>query len=119
MERVVWNLLDNAVKYSGTGAPIVVRVGCVGTGVHFSVADRGVGIGAADRERIFERFVRGATATSTTPGSGLGLAICRAVVNVHGGTLTVQSEPGRGSTFCVDLPARAALGDVVQTELSA
>jgi signal transduction histidine kinase len=119
MERVVWNLLDNAVKYSAAGTPIVVHVRCAPTGVRFSVVDHGIGISAADRERIFERFVRVGRLTNSTSGCGLGLAICRAVVNVHGGSLTVESEPSHGSTFSVDLPTRAVLSDPIAHELTA
>jgi signal transduction histidine kinase len=107
MERVIWNLLDNAAKYSPPEMPIRVHVGSRSETVYFKVVDGGVGIGAAEREQIFQRFYRG-TATETASGCGLGLAICRAVVDVHGGTIDVQSELGHGSTFTVELPARAA-----------
>ncbi len=76
-----------------------------------AVADTGVGIPAADRERVFERFFRTAIATrQVIPGTGLGLAIARDIADAHHGTITVDSEEGRGSTFTVRLPLRAAAG---------
>jgi signal transduction histidine kinase len=104
MERVIWNLLDNAAKYSPRQAPIRVQVGSISDTVYFSVIDFGTGIALSEREHIFERFYRGTT-TETTAGCGLGLAICRAVVDVHGGTISVQSSLGSGSTFTVELPS--------------
>ena len=71
-----------------------------------TVSDTGLGIPAADRERIFERFFRTASATEhVIPGTGLGLTISKAIVEAHGGSIAVDSEEGRGATFTVRLPA--------------
>jgi two-component system sensor histidine kinase SenX3 len=77
-------------------------------GAELSVEDEGMGIPAADRARIFEKFFRGAGAASAIGGTGLGLAVAREIVTSHGGRIEVDSEPGRGSTFTVRLPRVAA-----------
>ena len=101
------NLLDNAVKYSGDSKLINVRLARENRFVSISVADGGVGIPDEDRERIFERFHRVSTGlVHDVKGSGLGLAIVKHIVEAHGGKVAVQSEPGRGSTFTVLLPAK-------------
>jgi two-component system sensor histidine kinase SenX3 len=80
--------------------------------VEISVTDQGVGIDAADRERIFERFYRADPARSReTGGTGLGLAIVKHIVSNHGGEVTVWSQPGAGSTFTIRLPMAAAMAD--------
>ncbi|MEO8190373.1 MAG: PAS domain S-box protein [Acidobacteriota bacterium] len=106
LDQVVTNLLTNAVKF-GPGQPILVRVGRENGLAELSVRDRGIGIAAADQERIFERFERAVSERSYS-GIGLGLWIARQLVNAHGGSITVESEPGRGSTFRVRLPPEAA-----------
>jgi PAS domain S-box-containing protein len=107
VERVVVNLLSNAIKYSPVGGVIDVRVAraCDETGCMaiLSVTDPGVGIPAGDRERIFERFQR-ATNVRTIAGTGIGLSGVRRIVELHGGTITVESVEGKGSTFTVCLP---------------
>jgi signal transduction histidine kinase len=105
LEHVVLNLLENAVKY-GPDAGNAVRVGVRADGVHavLTVADRGAGIARADLPHIFDKFYRGRVDGPTRRGFGLGLAIVRAVVEAHGGGVTVASEPGRGSVFTVALP---------------
>jgi len=102
----VYNLLDNAVKYSPQGSVVEVRGRQDGEWVEISVRDRGIGIPEADLEHIFERFYRveGAKARHLG-GSGLGLAIVRHVVGTHGGEVRVESEEGEGSTFVLRLPA--------------
>jgi excisionase family DNA binding protein/PAS domain S-box-containing protein len=107
MERVVANLLDNAVKYAPDGGPITVRLtrehGAAPEAV-IAVQDQGIGIPAADLPHIFERFRRGGNAVGHFGGTGLGLASVRAIVEQHGGTVTVESQEGVGSTFTVRLP---------------
>ena len=108
------NLVSNAVKYSGDGKNVLVEVQATPELVSILVVDQGIGIAAKDHQRIFERFYRVDRARSrTTGGSGLGLSIVRHVVSNHGGTVSVASEEGRGSTFTVVLPREhAATGNV-------
>jgi signal transduction histidine kinase len=101
------NLVDNAVKYSGTERVITIDARRDGERLALSVADRGVGIPAAEHGRIFEKFYRvGQSETQGRRGSGVGLALVRHVVQAHGGEVTVQSAPGRGSRFTLWLPLR-------------
>src|SRR5579871_1612364 len=100
--RVLRNLLANAQKYSSEHGRIVVRLEEDAERVRISVADDGPGIRPEDQERIFERFYR--VSGSAAVGTGLGLAIARGLVELHGGTLSVTSAPGSGSTFTVSLP---------------
>jgi two-component system sensor histidine kinase SenX3 len=74
--------------------------------VTIAVRDTGIGVAVADQERIFEKFVR--IAPAATPGTGLGLPISRELARLHGGDLTVASDPGRGSTFPVSIPPASA-----------
>jgi two-component system sensor histidine kinase MprB len=99
LERAVLNLLDNAVKYSPSGAPIEVTV----RDGEVIVADHGPGVAEEDVPRIFDRFYRSAAARSK-PGAGLGLAIVREAARAHGGDATVESSP-RGASFRLTLPA--------------
>jgi len=101
----VSNLLDNAVAYSPSGTRVAVGVHDREEVVEVTVSDQGVGIDAADRERIFERFYRADPARSReTGGTGLGLAIVKHIISNHGGEVTVWSQLGAGSTFTVRLP---------------
>jgi PAS domain S-box-containing protein len=105
IERVLVNLLENAAKYSDEGTTIKVQAARRGQEVVFSISDQGVGIPAASREAIFQRFVRLRNpATLSKPGTGLGLALCKAIVDFHGGRIWVESETGKGSTFFFTLP---------------
>jgi signal transduction histidine kinase len=103
LEQVIANLLDNAVKYSGSIKEITVRVRAERTLAIVEVADRGVGVSPADQARIFERFYR-APSASHRPGFGLGLPIVRELVHAHSGQVLLTSTPGVGSTFRVSLP---------------
>jgi len=106
--RALTNLLDNAVRYSEEGATVVVSVERLETFTSISVRDHGVGIPRIDLERVFERFYRVDRARSRdTGGTGLGLAIVRHVAQLHGGRILVQSKPGEGSTFTLELPLQA------------
>ena len=99
------NLVSNAIKYSGDGRKVQVEMQATTELVSIIVVDQGIGIAAKDHQRIFERFYRVDRARSrSTGGSGLGLSIVRHVVSNHGGTVSVVSEEGRGSTFTVILP---------------
>lgn len=101
-EQVLTNLLSNALRY-GKGNPITVKLWHGGTRTFITVADRGVGIAPEDRERIFKRFER-SSSTRNIGGLGLGLYIVRKIVEAHGGEIRVESEPGRGSVFTLEVP---------------
>jgi PAS domain S-box-containing protein len=102
MDQVITNLLTNAMKF-GAGKPIEVSVEPTAAGGRLIVRDHGIGVPPEDTNRIFERYVRGASAKAFG-GIGLGLYIVRQIVLAHGGTIRVESEPGAGSTFIVELP---------------
>ena len=103
----IGNLVENAVKYSDDGSLVQVRIRRNERWVEVMVVDQGVGIPAADLDRVFERFYRVDKARARqTGGTGLGLAIVRHVANNHGGAVSVQSQEGEGSTFTFRLPAR-------------
>lgn len=105
IQQVLANLLENAVRYSPPGSSVTVRLERVDTTTaRIAVRDQGPGLSAEEQARIFGRFVRGAASTGTS-GLGLGLYLCRAIVEQHGGTIGVESTPGSGATFWVDLPA--------------
>lgn len=105
-QMVVRNLLSNAAKYSPKGARIKVRISGDGIGI-VAVTDEGIGIAEADQARLFSRFVRIETkATESVSGTGLGLWLSREIARMHDGDLTVESTPGRGSTFTFRVPLR-------------
>jgi two-component system sensor histidine kinase SenX3 len=111
----IYNLLENAVKYSDPGTSVRVRTSTDGRMVGLSVEDHGIGIPRRDIERVFERFYRVDRARSRdTGGTGLGLAIVRHVANNHHGEVSVESDEGHGSTFTLRLPLGA--GPVAITE---
>lgn len=108
IRQVLDNLIDNAIKYSGEGAGIVVEAQQVGPELQVSVADQGIGIPGEDLEKVFERMYR--IEQRLTPGIGgvgLGLAICKGLVEAHGGRIWVESEMGKGSTFYFVLPMQS------------
>ena len=110
--QLLGNLISNALKFTPDGGRVEVRLGMEGDEAVLAVADNGIGIPAADRDRIFERFFRTAAATrQVIPGTGLGLTITKAIVEAHNGTISVDSEEGRGSTFTVRLPVRQLAAD--------
>jgi len=103
--RALWNLLDNAMKYSGQARRIEVGVARQNGHVKVSVRDYGAGVPKADRKRIFERFVRGDDSRRNgIQGTGIGLAMVRHIAGAHGGCVELLSEPARGSTFTIVLP---------------
>ncbi|MDB4930178.1 MAG: Sensor protein [Myxococcaceae bacterium] len=105
LERVVANLLTNALKYSASDAPVTVRIGRDGAEVALAVSDRGIGIAPESAARLFERYYRTDTGKAHAGGLGLGLYISRMIVEAHGGRIEVASEVGVGSTFRLVLPA--------------
>jgi two-component system, OmpR family, sensor histidine kinase KdpD len=104
MEKVVGNLLENAAKYSKPGSPIMISAEESNDTVLLSVADQGAGIDPSEQGLIFERFYRGRAQALGTSGTGMGLAISRAIVDAHGGSIGVTSQPGRGSVFTLAMP---------------
>jgi two-component system sensor histidine kinase KdpD len=102
-EQVVWNLVENADKYTPTGEAIELAAAIAGDELRLEVADRGPGLPPGEEQRVFEKFYRG-SATSTRPGVGLGLAICRGIVEAHGGRIAAANRPGGGATFTVWIP---------------
>jgi signal transduction histidine kinase len=102
VEQVMTNLLTNALRY-GQGKPMRIWVGRSGDRAVFQVRDEGMGIAAENHERIFQRFERAISANEIS-GMGLGLYIARQIVEMHGGHIRVESAPGKGSTFTVELP---------------
>ena len=105
MQQVLVNLLENAVRYSPAGSNVTVRLARPAPATaRIEVSDAGPGLSAEEQALIFDRFVRGA-ASEGTSGLGLGLYLCRAIVEQHGGTIGVQSAPGAGATFWIDLRA--------------
>ena len=107
LEQIVSNLISNAIKF-GAGASIDVSLESKqDNSVQFEVHDRGIGIAKADQERIFGRFERLAAQPGHPAGAGVGLWLVRGLVESHGGTIEVQSEPAKGATFKVILPLNA------------
>jgi len=108
LREAVANYVTNAIKYTPDGGRITVRAVAAPPNVRIEVADTGIGIAPEDRERLFTEFVRirrKDTGLGRVDGSGLGLTIVKRVINSHGGTVSVTSEAGRGSTFRLELPA--------------
>lgn len=105
LEQAVLNLVSNAVRFSPDGAAVTVTVGGDPTMLRIAVRDEGPGIAEGDQRRLFERFFVGRTdRTGPSDGVGLGLPTALAIVQAHGGTIEVDSAPGRGSTFSVVVP---------------
>jgi signal transduction histidine kinase len=108
LERVISNLVHNAVKYSPDGGDVRVRIGAPEEGwVNLTVSDSGVGIPADDLSRLFSRFHRGANVAGRIAGTDLGLASARLIVEEHGGTIAATSTEGEGTTVTVRLPLGA------------
>src|SRR5437588_1781393 len=108
LQELIYNLLDNAMKYSKPGSTVFLRAESEGNSVRFSVADQGLGISPNDLPRIFERFYRADKSRSNEQsGTGLGLSIVKHIAQLHGGAVEAQSEFGKGTTISVLLPVSA------------
>ena len=103
--EVVYNLCDNAIKYNRDGGRVDITVERRGAGARLTVADTGIGIAPEDQPRIFERFYRvDKSHSKESGGTGLGLSIVKHAVQSHGGTVSVRSEPGKGTEIIADFP---------------
>lgn len=112
LRRLLFNLLDNAIKFTPPGGSVRVGLRRSDAGVVLDVADTGAGIPAEHVPRVFERFYRVDPARGPeTEGTGLGLAICRAIAEAHGGRIEIESEVGRGTRAILTLPARPVAGE--------
>jgi two-component system phosphate regulon sensor histidine kinase PhoR len=110
LQEIIYNLLDNAVKYSKVGGSITVRAKAEADRIRLSVTDQGVGIPMRDLPRIFERFYRPDKARSRElGGTGLGLSIVKHIAQLHGGSVEAESEFGVGTTISVILPLETEL----------
>jgi signal transduction histidine kinase len=106
LSLALWNLLDNAVKYSGGSRRVSVSTSAQNGSVQISVRDRGIGVPPEEQQEIFRQFVRGREARDRgIKGTGIGLAMVQHIVQGHGGRVALESEPGAGSTFTIVLPA--------------
>jgi signal transduction histidine kinase len=109
LSRALWNLLENAMKYSEPGTPIRVFARRANESILVGVEDHGIGIPKAEQSAVFQKFVRGAEARRAgVRGVGIGLALVKRIVEAHGGSVQLTSEPGRGSTFTLVLPCPAS-----------
>ena len=107
-KQVMLNLLSNAVKFTPNGGRVAVRAVRTGQRLAVTVTDNGIGIRHEDRERIFESFQQGQRSPSREEGTGLGLTLCRRIVTLMGGTMSLQTEVGVGSTFGFTVPLQGA-----------
>jgi signal transduction histidine kinase len=118
IRQLFLNLVTNAIKYTPRGGRVELSLSRRNGTVTFSVRDTGIGIAAADLPHVFERFWRADRVRSRTAergGFGLGLAISQYIAHAHGGSLSVQSRLGRGSTFTVTLPAEDGAGGTAES----
>ena len=104
VKKALGQLLDNACKYSPPGQPVTVSAQIIGDSVVTSVIDRGSGIDVHEQHLIFDELYRGKDQRNSVPGTGMGLSIAKAIVEAHGGTLSLMSERGAGSVFSFTLP---------------
>jgi two-component system phosphate regulon sensor histidine kinase PhoR len=110
IEQAFVNLLDNAVKYSGSGSSIEIEAKQLNAEIVISFRDHGIGISPEHLPRLFERFYRADPSRSRKlGGTGLGLAIVKHIVHAHAGSVTVESAPGKGSEFVIHIPRKIIL----------
>jgi len=109
--EVFGNLIDNAIKYSNEGGAINVTAGVKGDQVEVAIEDHGIGMPSSVVSNLFQKFYRSHRSRETVAGTGIGLYISKAIVESHGGNISVRSEEGRGSTFIVSLPTFQSVAD--------
>jgi two-component system sensor histidine kinase KdpD len=117
IEQVLWNLLENSIRHGGEGVTLELRARTAEHMVTVQVADDGPGIPEADRDKVFEKFYRGAGARTADGGVGLGLTICRAIVHAHGGRIAARAGVGGGAFVEFTLPAVAGTPSVAGASL--
>jgi signal transduction histidine kinase len=108
LEQVMLNLMTNATKFTPEGGTISIKARQQDSGLQIDVTDNGIGIAKEEQVRLFQPYSRLSADRQRHPGLGLGLALAKQVVELHGGRIWVESEPGKGSTFSFFLPRRAA-----------
>jgi signal transduction histidine kinase len=119
IERTLMILIDNAVHYTPPGGNVWITVWSRGRLCGFTVRDNGVGIAQADQRQVFERFYRVDTArTPGDGGTGLGLSIAKSLVELHGGTISLKSEVGQGSSFEVSFPRTDLHHAIVESQMA-
>lgn len=109
--EVLGNLIDNAIKYSNEGGAIAVTASQKGDSIEIAVEDHGIGMPSSVVSNLFQKFYRSHRSRETVAGTGIGLYISKAIVESHGGTVSVRSEDGHGSTFTVSLPTYKMVAD--------
>jgi len=114
--EVFGNLIDNAIKYSNEGGPITVSATSKGDSVEWVVQDRGIGMPSSVVSNLFQKFYRSHRSRETVAGTGIGLYISKAIVESHGGNISVRSEDGHGSTFIVTLPTYKTVADKLKQD---
>jgi signal transduction histidine kinase len=118
LKQILLNLLSNAVKFTAEGGKIKVGARQIDDMVEIAVSDMGIGIALKDQAAVFEEFKQvGSDYTRKAEGTGLGLALTRKLVELHGGTIRLESEPGKGSTFTFTLPLKAAMQNSLATSV--
>lgn len=115
LSEVFSNLIDNAIKYSNEGGAIDVRAKVHDTFIEVAIEDHGIGMPSTVISNLFNKFYRSHRSRETVAGTGIGLYISKALVESHGGTISVQSEEGRGSVFTVSLPTFASVADKLKS----
>jgi signal transduction histidine kinase len=104
IQRVLQNLIDNALKFTPRGGRITVELSHLEDIIEFRVSDTGVGISKKEQKKLFQRFAQGTSGKKYSPGTGLGLYLCKQIVDAHKGSITCTSEEGIGTTFQIQLP---------------
>lgn len=112
--EVIGNLIDNAIKYSNEGGTVAVTAQTVGEKVEMSVTDQGIGMPSNVVSNLFHKFYRSHRSRETVAGTGIGLYICKAIIESHGGEITVRSVEGQGSVFSFTLPIYATVADTLK-----
>ncbi len=115
LSEVIGNIIDNAIKYSNEGGAIQVSAALRGDMVDISIEDHGIGMPGNVISNLFQKFYRSHRSRETVAGTGIGLYISKAIVESHGGTISVRSEEGKGSTFTISIPTYRSVADKLQT----